>query len=323
MAREEMDAVTTKTVDDALDAAQRDEILAGLTRRPKNVASKYLYDRRGSELFEEICELPEYYPTRTETALLADRAGEIARLIGPDAEVVEFGSGASTKIRLLLSALKRPAGYIPIDISGEHLHLSVAPLREDFPDLTIAPVVGDFTETLGLPEPAGAGMRVGFFPGSTIGNFTPAAARDFLASAGETLGRDAGFLVGVDLKKDLAILHAAYNDEAGVTAAFNLNLLARLNREADADFDLEQFSHKAVYNETLGRIEMHLVGHAEQTVTVAGRQIRFAEGETIHTESSYKYELDQFADLARRSGWRPVAAWTDPRRLFSLHFLRW
>lgn len=302
------------------------DVHAGLSADLKSLPAKYFYDRRGSELFEDICRLPEYYPTRTERKILRDNAREIAQIIGPDVEVVEFGAGAAEKVRLLLDALPRPRGYLPIDISGAHLSDAVAPLNKAYPDLDIRVVAGDFTTVLPLPAPLPqARARVGFFPGSTIGNFTPDEALGFLRNAAQMLrtggSAGSGLLIGVDLVKDPAVLHAAYNDAAGVTAAFNLNLLQRINRELDGNFDLDTFDHYAFFNPRDHRIEMHLVSRVAQTVTICDRRYAFAAGESIHTENSCKYTPARFRTLAEKAGFRPAAMWTDEDSLFSLHWL--
>jgi L-histidine Nalpha-methyltransferase len=296
-------------------------VLDGLSRSPKALPAKLLYDARGSRLFDRICELEEYYPTRTEIGILADRAAEIGRLAGPGAVLVELGSGSSVKVRLVLDQLKAPAAYIPIDISAEHLESAAAALKADYPELPIVPVAADFTRSIRLPDIADGGRRVGFFPGSTIGNFEPAEAEGFLRRLRALLGGGARLVLGVDLKKEEGVLNAAYDDAAGVTAAFNLNLLQRINREAGGDFDPDGFAHRGFYNRDKGRVEMHLVSRRDQLVTVAGETIRFAAGETIHTESSYKYALDEFAGLAERAGWRALRRWTDAKQLFSVWFL--
>lgn len=299
----------------------RDAVLAGLSRTPKEIPCRFFYDEAGARLFETICELPEYYPTRTELGLLARHAPEIARLAGPGARLIEFGSGSSRKVRLLLDALEDPACYVAIDISREHLLAASDDLAAQFPGVAVAAVCADYTRPFELPPLTGSGKRLGFFPGSTIGNFTPPEAATFLIGCRRLLGPDAEMLVGVDLKKEPAVLHAAYNDAAGVTAAFNLNLLTRINRELQADFDRDRFAHVAFFNTMLGRIEMHLESRAEQDVTVAGRSFRFARGERIHTENSYKYGIAEFHEVASAAGFRPVAVWTDPDRRFSLHYL--
>ena len=296
-----------------------DALLAGLRGRPKHIPCKYFYDAEGSHLFEEICATPEYYPTRTELALLHRHAADIAELIGPDAEILEFGAGAGEKIRPLLDALDRPRAYLPIDISGSYLRSIAARLRSEYKTLAIEPIVADFTRGLSMP-PSSAARRIGFFPGSTIGNFAPEEARQFLVRSAELL-EGGGLLIGVDLVKDPNVLHAAYNDRAGVTAAFNKNLLVRANREAGANFDSERFAHYAFYNPLLRRIEVYLVSSIAQRVTVCGRQIAFAEGEAIHTEWSYKYTVEDFRALAASAGFVPRAVWCDANRLFSVHWL--
>jgi dimethylhistidine N-methyltransferase len=296
------------------------DVTAGLTAEPKTLPAKYFYDDHGSALFEAITALPEYYPTRTELGILGHRAGEIARLVPSGAALIEFGTGSTAKARILLRAAA-VAAYVPVDISADFLDREAARLKRDLPGLRILPVGADFTKPFDLPAAILSCPRVGFFPGSTIGNFEPAAAAEFLRHAARLLGRGAHFIVGVDLVKDVAVLNAAYNDTAGVTAAFNLNLLRRINRELGADFDLERFRHRALYAAAQHRIEMHLESKAAQTVHFDGRAIRFARGETIHTESSYKYTVESFQSLAAEAGWAPVTVWTDPDRYFSLHAL--
>ena len=300
----------------------RDAVLSGLMQPQKAIPCKFFYDLEGSRLFEAICETPEYYPTRTELAILAGAAPAIAGLVGAGCAIVEFGSGAGIKIRTLLDALESPAAYVPVDISRSHLIAAAEALAADYPELHIAPVCADYTKPFLLPA-VGQGRPpwLGFFPGSTIGNFSPPQAAGFLSQVRRLLGEGGMMLVGVDLKKDRAVLEAAYNDAAGVTAAFNLNLLARIDRELDGDFGHTEFGHRAIYDPVQGRIEMHLVSAEDQTVQVAGHAFRFAAGETIHTENSYKYSLDQFRRLAQSAGWRPAEVWTDPDRLFSLHLL--
>jgi len=294
------------------------DLIAGLRAEPRRVSPKWFYDAEGSRLFERICELPEYYPTRTELALLDRHAPAIGTLIGPGAEIVEFGAGASRKVRVLLDAMVSPCCFVPIDISGEHLAEAVAALRSDYPGLAVRPLAADFTVDLELP-PA-AGRRVGFFPGSSIGNFEPAEAERLLHRFAGWLGGGA-LLIGVDLVKDPAALHAAYNDSRGVTAAFNLNLFARANRELQADFDLACWAHSAFYNPPLRRIEMHLVSRCRQAVQVAGERFEFDEGDSVHTENSYKYTVAGFQRLAARAGFDAIHAWTDNERRFSLHWL--
>ncbi|HEY9103748.1 L-histidine N(alpha)-methyltransferase [Chitinimonas sp.] len=294
------------------------DLLNGLQQRPRSVSPKYFYDEAGSQLFELICELPEYYPTRTELGILAGHAEEMAAVIGPAADIVEYGAGASRKIRLLLDALEAPRRFVPLDISGEHLQQAAQRLREDYPGLQIQPLVGDFTHNLALP-PA-VGRRVGFFPGSSIGNFEPREALGLLSRMASSLA-GGGLLIGVDLVKTPAVLHAAYNDAAGVTARFNKNLLLRANRELGADFDLDAFAHYAYYNPIQQRIEMHLVSLCRQVVRLCGERIHFAEGDSLHTENSYKYTIAGFQTLARSAGFTPQAVWTDPAQAFSVHWL--
>ena len=299
------------------------DVLHGLADSSrKQLPCKYLYDQRGSDLFVDITQQEDYYPTRTELALLDGKMSEIVDLIGPHAQVIEYGSGDGNKTHILLDAVKRPASYVPVDVAEQHLLGAAAALRERYPELVIHPIVGDFHDELEIPhdEPP-AKRRLLYFPGSTIGNFTPTEASEFLRRNAALVGRDGAMLLGVDLAKDAEILRRAYNDRAGVTAKFNLNLLTRFNRELDADFDLDAFTHEARFNEEKSRVEMHLVSQADQIVNIAGREIAFAEGETIHTENSYKYGLDDFADLAAAAGWRVSKVWTDSRRYFSVQFL--
>lgn len=298
------------------------EVIAGLTAPRKSLPPKYFYDAQGSALFEAITRLPEYYPTRTELAILEGHGPEIGALAPPGAALVEFGSGSSAKLRALLPHLPRPALYLPVDVSAEFLAAETEHLARDLPDLDVVPVAADFARPFALPARAGTMPRLGFFPGSTIGNFDPGAAARLLDHFGAVLGGGALLLVGVDLVKDAAILHAAYNDAAGVTAAFNLNLLARINRELGADFDLDAFVHRAVYDARLSRIEMHLVSRHPQTVRIGGVTLAFAAGESIHTENSYKYTVPGFRALAAGAGWTALAVWTDPHHLFSVHALR-
>lgn len=295
----------------------RDEVLKGLEQRPRRISPRWFYDRRGSELFEAITELPEYYPTRTERAILANNAKEVGILAGSGRVVVEFGSGSSSKTPVLLSAV-RPSAYVPIDISGEFLRESVARLQDVFPDLPIHPVEGDFTRTLDLPGKAGKEPRLGFFPGSTIGNLLMAEAVDLLRAMANTLGHDAMLLVGADLIKDVEILVPAYNDAQGVTAEFNLNLLHRINRELGGSIPVESFQHVALWNDAESRIEMHLRARCEVSFRVANRSFCMKKDETIHTENSIKYGKRDLGVLLRAGGWTPIADWTDARGLFSM-----
>ena len=296
-------------------------LLNGLRKTSKEIACKYFYDEAGSELFDAICDLPEYYQTRTEMALLTRHAPEIAALMGEGVEIVEFGAGSLRKVRILLDAARDPRAYTPLDISGDYLRNVVHSLAADYPALTLRPLVGDFTLPLEIPAlPGPASRRAGFFPGSTIGNFKPDAAMALLRRMRATLG-GGGLLIGVDLVKDPVRLHAAYNDAAGVTALFNKNLLNRANRELGADFDLDGFAHYAPYNAAAHRIEMYLVSLKRQSVNLCGQRFEFAQGEPVHTEDSHKYTIESFREMAARAGFSPRAVWTDPDRLFSIHWL--
>ena len=301
----------------------RTEALAGLRRQPRVLPCKFFYDETGSRLFEQITTLPEYYLTRTEEAILADRAGEIAALAGPGCQVVEYGSGAIRKARILIEALDRPAGYVAVDISRDHLLQAAEALARDYPELEVHAVCTDYTTDFAVPDPRDriAARRLGFFPGSTIGNFEPEAATEFLAAAARTLGRTGAMVIGTDLQKDKEILEAAYDDAAGVTAAFNLHLLERLNQELGGTFDLSLFRHVAIYNEADARIEMHIESLADQTVEVAGDSFAFAKGERIHTENSHKYTVEGFRALAASAGFETKQTWTDEDGLFAIHYL--
>jgi L-histidine Nalpha-methyltransferase len=281
------------------------EALEGLRRTPKELPCKYFYDERGSQLFDRICELDEYYPTRTELGILQAHAAEMAAALGTNCLLVEYGSGSSLKTRLLLKHLAEPVAYMPVDISREHLAKSAARLAERFPALDVRPVCADFTAPMRLPPTVRPAMRKAvYFPGSTIGNFAPDEALNLLKGIAQLGGPGGGLLIGVDLKKDRAILEPAYNDSLGVTAAFNKNLLVRMNRELGCDFAVERFRHHACYNDRLGRVEMHLVSEADQVVRVGGERVRFARGEGVHTENSYKWAIDEFAALAGAAGLR-------------------
>ncbi len=297
------------------------ELHQALRARPRSISPKYFYDAAGSALFEQICALPEYYPTHTELSLLRQHAAEMAALMGPQAQLIEYGAGALTKARLLLQRLERPQALVPIDISGPHLLQACAALQAERPDLLIQPVVADFSQALALPLLGDAGRRVGFFPGSSIGNFTPDEALAFLQLTAEQL-RGGGLLIGVDLIKDPELLHAAYNDSQGVTARFNLNLLERARRELGCQFAADGFRHSAFYNAPLQRIEMHLLSMRRQLLRLQGVSYEFEAGETLHTENSYKYSVAGFQALAERAGYRSGPVWTDAENWFSLHWLQ-
>lgn len=301
-----------------IDAAFLSDVIDGLSETPKTLPCQWLYDARGSDLFEQITQLPEYYVTRTEQAILNAYASDMARMIGPRAHMVEYGAGASIKTRTLLNALDIPSAYWPVDVSEEFLLQSAAKIGDLYPDLTVNPVVGTFFG--GGPDLSGGSgsNRLGFFPGSTIGNLSDDEIIDFLSAARKKLGDGAKFLLGADLKKPVEILVPAYDDAAGITAAFNLNLLRRINRELGADFDLEGFHHEARWNDADSRIEMHLVSRSAQTVVVGGERFDFAPGETIHTENSRKFEYDVLKSLCRTAGWQPVADWTDDKAYFAM-----
>jgi dimethylhistidine N-methyltransferase len=305
--------------DEQTSAFARDAI-GDLSQHPKRLSPKYFYDAAGSELFEAITRLPEYYPTRTELGILRDRAGEIASIIPKGAALVEFGAGATTKVRLLLQKCAIGA-YVPVDISADFLHAQAEGLRKDFSGLAVHPVAADFTEPFELPAAIGGMPKVGFFPGSTIGNFEPHEAGRFLRSAREILGKGALMIVGADLEKDERVLHDAYNDAAGVTARFNLNVLVRINRELGGNFDISAFTHRAIYNRERHRIEMHLISRRPQVVRLLGTSLSFRHGESIHTENSYKYSIERFAALARGAGWKVRTSWTDAAGMFSVHAL--
>lgn len=299
----------------------RDEVLRGLRGSPKTLPPKLFYDATGAELFERICTLPEYYLTRAELAILERRVGEIAALAGPGAALLEYGSGAGVKVRLLLDALRDPAAYLPIDISREQLARVAAEIAEEYPGVAVHPLSADYTKALHLPPlPVGA-RRLAFFPGSTIGNFHPTEASVFLARIRRTVGARGALVLGVDQRKDAAVLNAAYDDAAGVTAAFNLNMLRRLNRELGANFDLERFSHRASFNPRASRVEMHLVSQDDQVVQVAGERITFERGESIWTESSYKYDAEALESLVTSAGFAMTRLWTDEQQRFWVAYL--
>ena len=299
------------------------EVLNGLTSLPRTLPCKFFYDERGADLFQRICELPEYYITRTETELLRRYVPEIAESIGPNAALIGFGTGAGIKTRMLLEHLQNPIAYIPVDISKQRLVDSAIELSHAMPALEILPVCADYLQELQFPKPLRKPDHMAvFFPGSTIGNLEPPVAADFLRKVCQLCGKSGGLIIGVDLQKSRQVLEAAYNDSAGITAEFNLNLLVRANRELGADFDLARWKHRAVYNEKEGRIEMHLVSEGEQTVHVGGCEFVFADGEKIVTEFSYKHTVEGFAHLAASAGFREASrVWTDPHRLFAIfHF---
>lgn len=299
----------------------RAEVLQGLQKLRKDLPSKYFYNERGSRLFEQICLLDEYYPTRTELHIMQERVQEMASLLGPNCLLVEYGSGNSAKIRMLLDALETPVGYVPIDISKEHLAQAGTSLASEYPGLEVLPVCADYTSAFEIPIPdKPVARRIAYYPGSTIGNFDPEPARNFLKQIA-TVCRGGGLLIGVDLKKDATLLHRAYNDRQGVTEQFNKNLLVRINRELGGNFQLDQFEHYAFYNPTEGRVEMHLVSLKNQSVRIGDAEISFALGESIWTENSYKYTLEDFASLAATAGLTVAHVWTDPQQFFSVQYL--
>ena len=300
-----------------VDPAFREDVLAGLSAPIPAVPARWLYDRRGSELFDDITRLPDYYPTRTETALLQQVMPEIAAQISRGTAVVELGAGSATKTPLLLKAI-HPAAYVPVDISGDYLRQSAAEIASRFPDIAVEPVVADFARPFDLPESIAGLPRLGFFPGSTIGNFVPRSATDLLRSFRELLGTGAQLLIGMDRVKPVERLVAAYDDAQGVTAEFNLNLLERINRELEGTVPVDAFRHEARWNDILSRIEMHLVATRDVDFTVAGRDFSFTRGSSIHTENSHKYGQRGARVLLLAGGWTPVAEWTDPAGDFAI-----
>ena len=298
--------------------AFRADVWAGLSRPQKTLPSRWLYDDRGCALFEAITQLDEYYPTRTETAILKDDAAQIAAFCGRDAVLLEYGAGAGLKTEIVLDALDAPQLYAPIDIAADFLEQTAARIRRRFPGLPVHPIAADFTSDFDIPSHVPSEHRIAFFPGSTIGNLDADETLAFLERMRHHVGGGGRAIIGADLKKDVSTLIAAYDDRHGVTAAFNLNLLARINRELSGKFALDQFVHEARWNESESAIEMHLVSLKEQVAAVAGRSFAFRRGETIHTESSRKYSIESFSDFAMRSGWRDRAIWTDPQRRFAL-----
>ena len=297
------------------------EVVAGLSSEPRTLPCKYFYDERGAALFQKICELPEYYITRTEIDILDRYRAEIATHLGPNIELIGLGTGAGTKTRILIEALEKPAVYIPVDISDKQLGESTGIFHKLFPDLEILPVCADYLQPVALPSPGRKARRnVVYFPGSTIGNFEPDEATEFLRRIANVCRHDGALLIGVDLRKDRDVIEAAYNDTAGVTAQFNLNLLARANRELGGDFDLQRWRHRAIYNSDAGRIEMYLISQIHQAVHIAGHTFEFRSGEKIITEFSYKYAPEGFADLARNAGFEFQKVWTDDTRLFGVFY---
>jgi dimethylhistidine N-methyltransferase len=298
-----------------------EEVIDGLSSNPRSLPCKYFYDERGAALFQKICELPEYYITRTEIDILDRNRAEIASHLGPYIALIGLGTGAGTKTRILIEALESPAVYIPVDISEKQVRESTALFRRIFPDLEILPVCADYLQPVVLPSPnRKAARNIVYFPGSTIGNFEPTEGQEFLRRVANVTRKNGGLLIGADLKKEQDVLEAAYNDSAGVTAQFNLNLLDRINRELGADFDLDQWRHRAIYNSSAGRIEMHLISEIDQFVHVGGQKFHFRGGEKIITEFSYKYAPEEFAALAGKAGFKFVQMWTDHARLFGVFY---
>ena len=297
------------------------DVIASLSSDPRALPCKYFYDERGAALFQKICELPEYYITRTEIDILSQHRAEIASELGPNIELIGLGTGAGTKTRILIEALEKPAVYVPIDISEKQLRKSTARFQKIFPDLEILPVCADYLQSVVLPSPRHKPARnVVYFPGSTLGNFEPNEALEFLRRISNVSGRGGGLLIGVDLQKDQSVIEAAYNDKAGVTAEFNLNLLVHINRETGANFDLTQWQHRGIYNSEAGRIEMYLISATDQTVRIYDRQFHFRAGEKILTEHSYKHTPEGLIALARQAGFNFVKLWTDEARLFGVFY---
>ena len=300
----------------------RYEVLRGLRKSPKQLPTKYLYDERGSDLYEQICALDEYYIPRTEAAIMEDNIHEMVSLLGPNAILIEYGCGSCTKTRILLDNMVDIAAYIPIDISHEQLQRVAAELERIYPRLEIIPVCADYTSSFKIPSSKERGDRItAYFPGSSIGNFDPDSARALLSNIADTCGPGGALLIGTDLKKDINVLHRAYNDSDGVTAAFNMNLLERINRELQGDFQLKDFEHRAFYNPDTSRVEMHLVSMKDQIVHLDNTSITFEKGETIWTESSYKYDTDSFQHIATEAGFSVEKVWTDKRNWFSVQYL--
>lgn len=298
----------------------RSDILFGLSLPQKRLSAKYFYDAEGSRLFDQITELDEYYPTRTEFGIMRRHAPDMAERCGSRCLLIELGAGSLTKARLLLDRLDRPTGFVPVDVSGEHLHSAARELSDDYPSLDVRPICADFTTEFQVPVRS-MGRKVVYFPGSTIGNFDPADAEDLLRKIAKLVGPGGGLLLGVDLRKETTTLEAAYNDRLGVTAAFNLNLLERMNRELGADFDTARFRHRAFYNTVRSRIEMHLISTANQRVRIDETEFQFRRGESIHTENSYKYDLTELSRRATACGLRTDAVWTDAKQYFAVTYL--
>jgi dimethylhistidine N-methyltransferase len=298
------------------------EVLVGLSKGQKTIPPKYLYDEKGSQIFQKICELEEYYPTQAEKEILQNHGEEMASLIGPEALIIEPGSGDSAKVKSILDHLESPVAYVPLEISREILLEATKDLHESYPELRVIPVCGDFTSRMELPISVSyeRGKKVVFFPGSTIGNLNPSEALDLLKWFGKLIKPQGGLLIGVDLKKEKEVIELAYDDPKGVTAEFNLNLLSRLNREVNASFDLSRFTHRAFYNEEKGRVEMHLMSNVSQLVRVNQTVFRFLEGETIHTENSYKYSVEEFTELCAKARFVLKKFWHDQRRLFTVYY---
>jgi dimethylhistidine N-methyltransferase len=300
----------------------RDEVLLGLTKSPKSLPCKFFYDSKGSQLFNQICDLEEYYPTRTELAILQSCKQDIRTLVGKNSLIIEYGSGGSQKIRLLLNILDNPLAYLPIDISKDYLFADAQELSRDFPDLEIIALCADYTKSLILPPiDLKFAKKIVFFPGSTIGNLDYDDAKQLLVNTTKILDYDDALLIGVDLKKDPSILNSAYNDKKGITAQFNLNLLTRINESLQANFNLANFAHYAFYNQQKGRIEMHIISLVKQSIFIDDLEFRLEKDELIHTENSYKYHIQEFQLLAEESGFTPTKVWTDTSNLFSVHYL--
>lgn len=298
------------------------EVCSGLSDTPKTLPCKYFYDEVGSQLFDAICELDEYYPTRTETGIMLDNVLEISQVFGERCQLIEYGSGSSIKTTILLDHSKYLASYVPVDISRQHLMKSAQRIADRYPELEVLPVCADYTTPFTLPRSRRPSLHaVVYFPGSTIGNFHPDAAVNFLSAMAETCGKGGGLLIGVDLKKPSDVLERAYDDSRGITAAFNLNILTRINKELGGNFNCDAFVHHARYNKQAGRVEMHLVSKTDQRVTIGNRWFEFASGESIHTECSYKYTVEEFAALAELAGWSLRRTWTDAANLFSIQYL--